>query len=502
MKRLGGTDALFLSMETPSWHQHVAGLTVLDPGDRPVTFDDVVAKFAERIVYAPKFTWKLKEMPFGLDRPVWVDDPEFDVRRHLRRIAVPSPGGAKELGELAGNLASTQLDRRRPLWEAWYIEGVAGGKIGMLLKYHHCLMDGLAGASLATALLDLSPEATEPLLPLPSLEERSAGGQESDLRYLAETLKPDLRRPVGLARYVAGLAAKGVAAADNIRNDEENRAILRAPTTPFNAPIGPRRELAFASVAMADVLKLKDAHGVKVNDVVLGVVAGALRSYLEGHDELPEAPLVTGVPVSTRAEGDTSMDNQITNMFVSLATDVADPIERLQAIYKSTASAKAMTKAIGARQIQSIGEVASPLILSTAIKTVYRTGLMTRSPLRINTLVSNVPGPPMPLYMCGAKITGIYPSSVILEGMGLNITVFSYEERLDFGLHVDPDLVPDAWVLATGLKEALAELLQVSGLGAPTPVDEPVPGPATGAKAPPKAKAETAKAKAKAKATA
>ena len=475
MKRLGGTDALFLSMETPSWHQHVAGLTVLEPGDQPVTFEAVLDKFAERIVYAPKFTWKLKEIPFGLDRPVWVDDPEFDVRRHVRRIAVPSPGGPKELGELAGNLASTQLDRRRPLWEAWFIEGVAGGRIGMLLKYHHCLMDGMAGASLATALLDLSPDATEPLLPKPTEEELRAGGELSDLQYVAESLKPDFRRPVGIARYVTGLAAKGVAMVDKMRGDEENRAILRAPKTPFNAPIGPRRELAFASVAMADVHKLKDAQGVKVNDVVLGIVGGALRSYLESHDELPEAPLVTGVPVSTRAPGDTEQNNQITNMFVSLATDVADPIERLQAIYKSTASAKAMTKAIGARQIQSIGEVASPLILSSAIKTVYRTGLMSKAPMRINTLVSNVPGPPMPLYMCGARITGIFPSSVILEGMGLNVTVFSYEERLDFGLHVDPDLVPDAWALADGIKAALAELLAASGLGKPTPVAEPIP---------------------------
>ena len=475
MKRLGGTDALFLSMETPSWHQHVAGLTILEPGDRPVTFEDVVSLIAERIVYAPKFTWKLKQVPLGLDRPVWVDDPEFDVRRHVRRIAVPSPGTGKELGELAGQLASSQLDRRRPLWEIWFIEGVAGGKVGMLMKYHHCLMDGMAGASLATAMLDLSPDATEPLLPMPSAEERSAGPEESDLRYLAESLRPDIRRPLDVARYLTGLAAKGIAAVDNLRSDEENRAILRAPKTPFNAPVGPRRELAFASVAMADVHKLKDAHGVKVNDVVLAICAGALRSYLEHHDALPEAPLVTGVPVSTREAGDTSHDNQITTMFVSLATDIDDPIERLQAIYKSTASAKAMTKAIGARQIQSIGEVASPLILSSAIRAVYRTGLMSRSPMRVNTLVSNVPGPPMPLYMCGARITGIFPSSVILEGMGLNITVFSYEERLDFGLHVDPDLVPDAWVIAGGVKDALAELLTASGLGAPTAVEEPVP---------------------------
>ena len=474
MKRLGGTDALFLAMETPDWHQHVAGLTVLDPEGRTITFDDVVAKLSERIVYAPKFRWKLQEIPFGLDRPVWVDDPDFDIRRHVRRIAVPSPGGAKELGELAGSLASTQLDRRRPLWELWLIENLAGGKLGMMMKYHHCLLDGMAGASLATALLDIEPDATAPLLPPPTDEEQTAGPAESSLRLLADSLRPDLRRPVRLARYVTGLAAKAVAAVESVRNDEENRAILRAPDTMFNGSIGPRRELAFASVALADVHALKEAHGVKVNDVVLAVCGGALRGYLDAKGALPDAPLVSAVPVSTRAEGDTTQDNQITNMFVSLATDITDPIERLLAINKSTMSAKAMTKAIGARQIQSIGEVAAPLILSTAIKAVYRGQLMAKSPAKVNTLVSNVPGPPIPLYMCGARVTAIYPSSVILDGMGVNMTVISYMDRLDFGIHVDPDLVPDAWDMAAAVNAALAELMAASSLGTPTPVDVPL----------------------------
>ncbi|HYF46325.1 MAG TPA: WS/DGAT domain-containing protein, partial [Acidimicrobiales bacterium] len=248
--------------------------------------------------------------------------------------------------------------------------------------------------------------------------------------------------------------------------------------TPFNGAIGPRRELAFASVALPDVQALKAEHDVKVNDVVLALCAGVLRRYLEAHDALPEAPLVTGVPVSTRAADDTTHDNQISTMLVSLATDVDDPVERLRAIHRSTSSAKAMTKALGARQIQSIGEVASPLIVSTAIKAVYRTQLMSKSPLRLNTLVSNVPGPPMPLYMCGAKIAAVYPSSVILDGMGLNITVFSYEDRLDIGLHVDPDLVPDPWLLADGFGEAMAELFAASGLGEPTPVAAPLSDPA------------------------
>lgn len=475
MKRLGGTDALFLSMETPSWHQHVGGLTILDPGDSPLTYEDVIAKVTERIPFAPKFRWVLKEVPLQLDRPVWIDDPGFDVRRHVHRIGVPSPGGAKEVGELAGMLLSNQLDRRRPLWELWFVDGLADGKVALVMKYHHCLLDGMAGASLATVLMDIEPDPAPgtSLVAPPTPEEASAGPEPSNLGLLAETFRPDLARPVGLARYAVGMAAKGLAAIDSVRRDDENRSLMRAPRTPFNAPIGPRRELAFASVSMDDVRGLKDAHGVKVNDIVLALCAGALRTYLAGKDALPDVPLVVGVPVSTRAEGDGALDNQVTNMFVSLAANIADPIERLAAIHRSTQSAKAMQKAISARQIQSIGEVAAPLILGTAIRAVYRTGAMSRSPMRINTMVSNVPGPPIPLYFCGAKVTGVFPSSVIVENMGLNITVFSYLDRIDFGLHVDPDLVPDVWDVADALPVALTELLTASGLGDPTPVEQP-----------------------------
>ncbi|HET6966500.1 MAG TPA: wax ester/triacylglycerol synthase family O-acyltransferase [Acidimicrobiales bacterium] len=478
MKRLGGTDALFLSLETPSWHQHVGGLSIIEPEERAINFDDVLLKVDERLPYAPKFKWKLKETPFGLDRPMWVDDEEFDVRRHVRRIGVPSPGGAKELGEVVGTLMSSQLDRRRPLWELWFIEGLAGGKVAIFLKYHHALLDGVAGASLATVLLDLDPHATAPLAPLPNPEDTRAGAEPSDLTLVARTVLDQVRRPVRVARYLAGMAGKGVAALQSMTGDEENRAILKAPVTPFNGPVGPRRELAFASLSMQDVHQLKVKHDVKVNDVVLAVTAGALRRYLDKHDALPDSPLVTAVPVSTRPEGDKSMDNQISNMFVSLATDVEDPVERLQAIRRSTQSAKAMRNAIGAREIQSIGEVASPLILGSAIRTIYRTSLMTRIPLRVNTVVSNVPGPNIPLYMCGGKVVAIFPSSVILEGMGLNVTVISYLDRVDFGVHVDPDLIPDVWVLANEVPAALAELMDASGLGRPTPVHMPLPGEA------------------------
>ena len=482
MKRLSGTDALFLSMETPSWHQHVGGLTILEPGDRPVVFEDLVRTIEERLPAAPKFMWKIKEMPFGLDRPAWIDDPDFDVRNHIRRIAVPTPGGPKETAEVAGMILSTQLDRNRPLWEMWFVEGVIGGRVALIMKYHHCLMDGMAGASLATLLMDLEPNPTETLVTIPPPEEQSAGHDPSNLEVLARAALEAARRPARVAQYLVGGVQKIAGGAVEALRNDESRAILRAPETPFNAPIGPRRSLAFTSVSMEDLRKLKTHHDVKINDLVLTLVSGALRKYLDDQGILPEASLSTGVPVSMRAEGDTTHDNKISTMFLSLNTDVEDPIERLKAIATSAQSAKAMQKALSARQIQSLGEVASPLILSTAVRAVFRLQLMSRLPARVNTLVSNVPGPPIPLYSCGAQISGIFPSSVIVDGMGVNCTVISYMDRLDFGFHVDPDLVPDPWAISEAVPAALAELMEASGLGAPTPVKDPfgteVGGPA------------------------
>jgi WS/DGAT/MGAT family acyltransferase len=472
MRRLTGTDAVFLSLETPSWHQHVGGLTILEPGERPLTYEAFVAEVDRRLPFAPKFRWKLKHAPFQLDRPVWIDDTGFDVRRHVRRIGVPAPGGRKETAEVAGTLLGIQLDRRRPLWELWFMEGLAAGRVGLLMKYHHCLLDGIAGASLATALMDLEPDPTsQPEPPKPS--EVSAGPEPSDVQLLTNMALPVLGRPMSALRYLGTAAAKGLTMANFLRRDRQARSIIRAPVTPFNHPIGPRRGLAFSSVAMDDVRSIKEAHGVKVNDVVLALCAAALRSYLLDREELPAQPLITAVPMSTRAEGNAAMDNQVTTTFVSLATDVSDPVERLRAVHRSASTAKEMSRAVGARQIQSLGEVASPLILGTAIRAIYGTQLVTRTPLRVNTLVANVPGPPVQLYSCGAKVMGIYSSSVILEGMGVNATVFSYLNRIDFGFHVDPDLVPDPWAIADAVPAAVSELMTASGLGEPKYVKDP-----------------------------
>lgn len=473
MRRLSGTDSLFLSMEMPAWHQHVGGLTIVDRSEAP-DFDYLTMRevLAARLPLAPKFMWKLHEVPFGLDRPIWVDDEDFDIDRHLHHAALPAPGGMEELAALSGRILSRQIDRRHPLWENWFIEGLPNDRVAVLMKYHHCLLDGIAGSSLAAALLDFAPDAEPPTVPSDEEIER-AGPPPSDLELLAQAAASALMTPLRSVQYATRSVQRGVTLVSEAR---AGRGVVpvSVPHTSLNGSVGPKRRLGFCSLAMPDVKAVKNHYGVKVNDVVLAVVAGALRAYLDDRGELPEQPLVTGVPISTRPEGDDSADNQIAIMLVSLATDVEDPGDRLMTIHASSQGAKEMTEAVRATHIPSIGSVAAPAVFSTAIEAVVRTGLMSRAPTVLNTLVSNVPGPPFPLYIAGARVTGIYSTSVIMETMGLNITLFSYMDRIDIGLHVDPDLVPDPWRIAQEFPGALSELMASAGLGESTPVEDPL----------------------------
>jgi WS/DGAT/MGAT family acyltransferase len=471
MKRLSGTDALFLSTETPAWHQHVGGLTILDPtGSDRFSFEEVKRTTLERLPCAPKFRWKLKEVPLHLDRAVWVEDKDFDIDRHIRRIAVPPPGGRRELGELVGMLMSYQLDRRRPLWEMWYIDGVVGGQMALILKYHHCLMDGMSGAGLAEQLLDLEPNATGPAFPPPKLDE--VGPYEpSDLELIARALLPTLQTPRKMVQYGWRTARRGVTI---LQHRNENPMALGVAGPCFNSgSIGPHRHSSFSSVALADVRALKDALDVKLNDIVLALVSGALRQHMLRHGEMPEGSLAAQVPVSTRVADDTDQTNRIATMSATLATNVDDPLERVRLIHESTQSAKVLTEAVRARKIQSIGEVAPPLLIGLASRAMWASNISDRLPVVANVVVSNVPGPPIPIYMCGAKVTGIYASSVLLAFAGLNVTLMSYIDRVDFGFTTDPDLVEDPWDIADALPDALVELMEAAGLGKPTPVHDP-----------------------------
>ncbi|HWS48254.1 MAG TPA: wax ester/triacylglycerol synthase family O-acyltransferase [Acidimicrobiia bacterium] len=470
MQRLSGTDSLFLAGETRAWHQHVAGLAVVDPTGVPGFGYDAIRKTVEeRLPLVPKFMWKLRELPLRIDRPVWVDDPDFDIDRHMFRATVDPPGGPREVAAVVGEILSQQLDRSLPLWQLWYLDGIVNGRAAIVMKYHHCLLDGVAGTGLATLLLDVEPEPEPrdlPIRPDPEME-------PSTLRLVVHTLPSLALLPVRAAGYTLRLARRGVDLgryALSSRPKPDLGAMRNTPKTSFNDSIGPERTMAYSSVSLADAKALRTHFGVKINDIVLAVCSGALRRYLVERGELPEHSLTAGVPVSLRAGDDTSLDNQVSFVVVPLATDIADPADRIRAIGTSTMAAKEFQGVLREHPVGSIGEAAPPFLIGGVLRAAYVSHLLSYFPGMLNTLISNVAGPPIPLYMAGAHLCGIFPTSVILEGMGLNITVFTFEDRVDFGLHVDPNLVPDPWQLSAAIPVALAELMDAAGLGAPTPV--------------------------------
>ena len=477
MMQLSGTDSLFLSTEMPTWHQHVGGLIVVDPADSDrFSFEAVRARMLESLEVVPKFRYRLKDVPMHLGRPVWVEDDDFSLDRHLRRIAAAPPGGRREVADLLGMLCSQQLDRRRPLWEMWYVDGVVGGQVAIMSKYHHCIMDGAASAGLADQLLDIEPD------PAPraraTVDPGSGPAAPSDLGLLARSVVPLATSPLRMVDYGLRAAQRGLVV---LRERNDHPLPRGAPGPCFNGAVGPRRGSAFASVALDDVRAVKDALGVKLNDVALALVAGSVRAHLWRHGEVPDGELVAGVPLSTRAGGDGDggggdgggeAANQVAIMNVLLATRVDDPVARVHAIHASAVSAKALTQEIRSHRIPSVGEVVPPLLLHLGTRAAWSADVGRRMPVLQNVLVSNVAGPPFPLYLCGAKVSGIYASSVLVGNQGLNITLMSYMDRVDFGITADPDLVDDTWEFADGIAAALAELMDAAGLGAPTPVDD------------------------------
>ncbi len=458
MKRVSGVDAAFLYGETPSWHMHVSAVLIVDPSTAPEnwTFENFVAKTESRLHLAPQFRWRLVEVPFGLDRPVFVEDPDFDIWAHIRRIGLPSPGGPEQLGNLIGDLVSIKLDRRKPLWEFWVIDNLAEGRIAILSKIHHSMIDGVSGSELATVLMDM--EADPPPTPPPA-EPRAVEAVPNGFELLARGAVHTFATPLRTARFAQGAVRQGMKFVGFQTGANPPPAPFQAPRTSFNAELTPHRRFSFASVPLADVRMIKDVFGVKVNDVVLGICSGALRHYLEANDELPETPLIAQVPVSLRADDEkTDMGTKVGAMFASLATHIADPAERLAEIHASTQGAKEMQKALNAEKLMGITEAAPPALISLAARMYTAAGLDNRTPPVMNLIISNVPGPAFPIFCAGGTCEAIYPMGPLLYGTGVNITVFSYLDKIDFGFMMCRELVPDPWLLANSVRAAFEEL--------------------------------------------
>jgi diacylglycerol O-acyltransferase / wax synthase len=469
MKRLTGLDASFLYMETPTAPMHVAGLYVYDPSGIPggYSFEKVEQLVKERLHLLPPYRQRVVEIPFQLYHPLWIEDPDFDLHYHLRRTALPSPGGKAELAEVAADIMSRPLDRSRPLWEMWLVEGLEGGLVACVSKTHHAAIDGASGVDLTVGLLDLEPEAPPPP---PPEEEWKPDRVPTDLELVSYATRSLARSPISAAKATR----RTLEAAVTLRR-RNRQPDVKAPPAPFSAPrtslnqaLTPRRSFGMAEVGLDDVKDIRKALGGTVNDIVLAICAGALREYLNERDEHPDRPLVAMCPISVRTQDQAnSLGNQVSQMLVSLATDVDDPLERLRVIQEGTKQAKEQAGAIGADTLTDWIEFAAPAVAARAARLYSRTQTSNRFRPIFNVTTSNVPGPQVPLYMAGSKLVAWYPMGPLAEAQGLNMTVMSYLGVIYFGLVACPDCVPDVHRLAHDVENAVEELKKAAAPPAP-----------------------------------
>ncbi|MGI8709540.1 MAG: WS/DGAT/MGAT family O-acyltransferase [Acidimicrobiales bacterium] len=492
MKQLTGLDASFLYMETGAQFGHVSSVSVYDrPPDDP-DYEPLAEwrdQIERRLHLLEPLRRRLRMVPFGMDHPFWIEDPNFDLDFHIRQTAVAPPGTDRQLADVTARIVGRPLDRSRPLWESYVIEGLADDRFAILTKVHHSTVDGASGAELLTMMLDAQPGGDEIA---PPVEAPRPERMPSDYEMMGRAAASLVRKP-GRAILLGARTAREigkatrnpalVAAANQVRSglrgplgallnigrsrEEGGEAVgplpSRAPQTPFNAVISPHRRLALRSLPLEDVKAVKNAVGATVNDVVMAMCAGGLRTWLDAHDALPDEPLVAMVPVSVRTgEEEERWTNRVSAIFASIPTDEPDPLARLQQVHDSMVEAKGLFDAVPAEQLTEFASFPPPAVFAQAMRTAGRLTGRFRAP--VNLVISNVPGPRQPLYAAGAELQHYYPVSTIVDGQGLNITVQSYRDTLDIGLVACRELVPDVWDLAEYIVDDLAKMAKDAGV--------------------------------------
>ncbi len=485
MQQLSSLDAQFLNVETSTTVGHVGSLIMLDPSTAPggeLTLDRVREVLEPRLHLAAPLRQRLVNVPLSLGRPYWIDDPDFDIEFHLREIGLPSPGDERQLGEQVARIHARPLDRTRPLWEMYLIHKVSDGRQALYSKVHHAAIDGVSGAEILATIMDVTvePRMLEPPdeywdpAPIPSAAELMSRGLASmatqplevmrtlprALPHLADVpgaaLLPGAEAVSELADSLMRLATGGTAARD------VTRRTISTPPTPLNAPITAHRRFAYGSLPLDDIKLVKNAYAMTVNDVVMALCTTALRRWLLDHDGLPDTPIVVAVPVSIRTDdqqGDSG--NLISVMLAEMPTHVADPVARLAQVQRGMGDAKEQFETVPATILQDLAAAIPTALSGLAARAIFQMVAVGAFPF--NLFISNVPGPQLPLYVGGASVLGVYPVSAITDLTGaLNITLFSYNGALDFGLIACRELVPDVWNLIGYLDDALAELVELA----------------------------------------
>ena len=471
MEQLSALDATFINMETRNAPTHISGLNIYDQATAPgglVTFKSILANLESRLHLARCFRQKIVRVPFGFDHPYWIEDPDFDLEFHVRHIALPKPGDWRQLCIQVARLHARPLDLGKPLWEMYVIEGldqVEGlppGCFAVLTKIHHAAIDGVSGVEMTAATHDLEVDGKPEPPEAPWVAESEPSVLELGIRATVNNVQQPFRfaqilgeaAPPAIRGYFEAAAAR----------DEEDEAPAEVPRTRFNGKVSPHRVFEAASFDLKDVKQIrKRVEGCTVNDVILATVGGALRKYLEQHMELPLETLSAFAPISTRtADQAGTAGNQVSGMFVAIHTDEVDPVKRLEKVYRSTQSSKQMTEAVGARTMTDVTQTMPGALAGIAGRLVARTGLMSRLTPVAHCVVTNVPGPQVPLYFTGAKMVGSFGLGLPMEGIGLFHAVLSYNGAITVSVTACRQQMPDPSFYAQCLEESFRELREAS----------------------------------------
>ena len=456
--RLSAIDASFLYMETRTTAMHVGGVCVLQQPEEGFDYERLVELIAQRIALVPRYRQKVRFVPGRLAGPVWVDDQDFDVTYHVRRSALPRPGSEAQLRELVGRLMSRQLDRSRPLWEIYLVEGLAGDRVGIVTKTHHAMVDGIAAVDIGTVILDVTPEPRE--VPADTWQPAGEpGGAALVLRAVTDLVARPVQ-VVDTARHAVGDARATVGKVAGVAGGvlSSLATVARpAPDSPLNVRIGEQRRFAMARTSLDDYKRIRKAHGGTVNDVVLATVAGALRAWLmtRGEAVTSTTSIRAMVPVSVRGEGGaTAPGNRISSYFVDLPVGEGNPVMRLAQVSIAMRGHKESGQSVGAETLMQLSGFAPPTLHSLGARAA--SGFTRRL---FNLVATNVPGPQFPLYAAGARMLEMYPVVPLAKGQAVSVGVTSYDGGVYYGLNADRDAMPDVDVLAGLMEESLAELL-------------------------------------------
>jgi len=464
MKALSGVDGAFLHLETPQTPMHVASLSLfeLPPGFRGSFHAAVKRQIAQRLPRVPVLSRKLAPMPLQFANPAWVHDDAVDLDYHVQHLTLPAPGSPAQLEDCVAQLHSQLLERDRPLWRLWVIDGLASGQVGYYMKVHHAMLDGVAGVQLAQALFDATPHPRRPS----SRADEEPAEHPGLVELAAAALRHDASQYIKLVRHlpdvVRTLAGMLGSPSGTQPEGRPGQNLAFGPRTPINVQITGERGFSALALPLESLKQLARLHDAKLNDIVLALASGTLRRYLARHGGIPKKPLTAAMPVSLRAAGNTEYTIQATMTLVNLQTHIADPVKRLHAIRDAAGAAKALTGRARSILPMDFPSFATPWIIHGLAALYGRSGIADAIPPIANVIVSNVPGPPAPLYTAGARMSTYLPLSIPEHGVGLNLTVMSYAGAMGFGFTTARNAIPDARELSAALQAEFEDLVACS----------------------------------------